>query len=109
MPREQQDARGRCQSSDGFGRHHISAQEIDLAVAVGRGRIAHAGGSRLKAMLQVLRVGRHAVVQDHQVHGEALGAPVAEGLDQFTRHGNVVGGIDAQQHDRPITRYALRP
>ena len=73
-----------------------------------RARLAHPMQG-LEGVLQVLHVRRPPVVQDHEVDGELLHAPVLMGLQQLPRDGDVVDTVDSQQHDRQIAGDALAP
>ena len=52
--------------------------------------------------LQVLHIGRGALVQDHEVDGELLHPPVLVGLQQLVRDADVVDVVDPQQHDGQV-------
>ena len=50
-----------------------------------------------------------ALIQNHQVDGEVLRAPILVSAQQFVYDFEIRGFIDADQNDRQITRDPLRP
>ena len=66
-----------------------------------RPRLAHAHQG-FQRVLQILDIGRRTLVQDHEIGGEALHAPVLMRLQQLAGNGSIFGGIDAQQQNRDI-------
>ena len=59
--------------------------------------------------LQVLHIGRGALIEDHEVNGELFHAPVLVGLQQLTRDGDVFYVGNPQQDDGQVAGNALAP
>ncbi len=104
--------RHRRQQRARLGADQVAAQHEHLAARVGAGDarpcLAHAH-QRFQRHLQVLHVGCAAIVEDHEVDGQALDAPVLVRLQQLAHDGQVVHLLDAQQHDGQVAGDALRP
>ena len=64
---------------------------------------------RLQGDLKVLDVGDGPFVQDHEIDGELLHAPVLVGAQHLADDGDVLDVVDAHQHDRQVAGNALRP
>src|SRR6185436_3976682 len=64
---------------------------------------------RLERALNVLDVGRPLLVDDHEIHGELLQAPVLVRAQQLAHDLLVPGIVDPNDHDRDVARYAVWP
>ena len=111
-PGDQHDAGRRLQQRAGIDGHQVGAQRMDRAVrefvAGARPRSTAAHG-RLDRDLQVLHVGRSALVDDDQIDREPLHAPVLVGAQQLADLGDVLDVVDPQQHDRQVAGDRMRP
>ena len=93
-------------------RHQVGAPDEHRTLRRARcdrtARLVHAMQC-LERSLQVPLVGRAAVVEDHEIDGQLLQAPVLVSLQQLARDGDVVEIVDLEQHDRQIARDPLAP
>jgi hypothetical protein len=59
--------------------------------------------------LQVLQIGRSAIVHDHEIDRQPLQPPIFEGAQQLPHNIKVLGAVDPEQNDRQVAGNAMRP
>ena len=108
----QNDPRHRREQRAGLRRQQVGPQHEDAAApalhAVRPGRLARAH-QRLQRVLQILHIGRRALVQDHQIDRELLHPPVFVCLQQLPREIEMFDIGNAQQRDRQVAGNAHGP
>ena len=93
-------------------RELVTAQDVDPAAAVvavldeDRLTCPHEGFERV---VEVLDVCRPVLVDDHKVDVDELQSPVLVGPEQLSYDLEVLGFVDAHQHDRQIAGDPVRP
>ena len=94
------------------GRDAIRADDVHvpqrLVSLLGAHRLARPK-QRLQQRLQILDVGRRALVQDDQVDREPLHPPVLVGAQELSHDLHVLELVDLDQHHREIARDPVRP
>ena len=112
-PAAQQDGPRRgLQQRPVLGGDPVAAQDVDAAatsVALGREDRLAGPDERLERVLQVLRVRRAVLVEDHEVDVEELQPPVLVGAEQLADDAEVLELVDPHQDDRQVARDAVRP
>ncbi len=106
---------GTCRSQQGqarFAGNDVGAQDEHAAshrLTVDPDPRQSGARQRLQRRLQVLHIGRRALIQDHDVDVQLLQAPVFERTQHLPHDPEVVGIVDAHQHDRQVARNAMGP
>src|SRR5712691_11892220 len=64
---------------------------------------------RLEQRLQILNVGRRALIEDHQIDRELLHPPVLVRAEELPHDADVLGLVDLNQYDREVARNPVSP
>ena len=107
----QDDARGPVQKIQFLGRQVRGVEDEETAPpwVVERRRGLTDLHHALEQRLQVLGIGGPFLVQEHNVHGQALAAPVLVCAQQLAHDLAIIRIVDPAQHDRIVTGDAVTP
>ena len=89
-------------------RQRLAAQGEYAAAEFARGGSRRAVGGLLERVRQLGRGGGR-LIQDHEIDRQTLAPPVRPRAHQLLHQFHTAAGLEAQQHDGQIPRYAARP
>ena len=87
----------------------FEAPDEDAARFVQHLRLDAGGNQTGNLVLQGLAVNRNVLVQDDEIHGQTLHAPIGVRLDQLPHDFDLLRVVDAEQDDRRVAGNAVAP